>query len=261
MTTVDIPTEQPGSPARPGARRGKPAAIANKLKEWIAEHGLQPGDRMPGEKELIDDFQASKGTIREALKVLETQGLIESRTGPGGGTFVTATSEQHAMMLLGSYFFFNGPSIGDIYAMRKILEPELAASVVGRLNEADLTRLEQTMLAYAEPPVDLDEERQQRHAELDFHGILSEFCPNPVLAFQCRFLHRLLRDLTICRKIYRTPNPDLRESGFSYQRRLLKALQRSDSEEVRAIMYDHMCTAQRHMERAEAFVQNRFLGI
>jgi len=237
----------------------RPVAIAEQIKDWIVEQDLKPGDRLPGERELIIRLSASKSTTREALKVLETQGLIDTRTGPGGGTFVKALSEGQAVELLGNYFFYKNPTIRDIYTLRKLLEPELAASVVGRLSEADFLRLEGTMRIYASPPKNLDEERQQRHAELDFHGILVDLCPNPVLGFSCRFLHTLLRDLTVCRRIYKTPNPDLRRSGHSSQVLLVQALKREDEKAVRQIMYEHMCTAQSYMEEREAIVQAGFL--
>lgn len=259
--TQEQDTEDNGVPEPVRWPKRRPLAIAENIKDWIVEQRLQPGDRLPREQELIDRFQVSKGTIREAFKVLETQGLITTRTGPGGGTFVAALSERQAMELLGNYFFFRRPGIGDIYALRKLLEPELAVSVVGRLAEQDFARLERTMQIYADPPRDLEEERRQRHAELDFHSILVDYCPNPVLAFQCRFLQSMLRDLAICRKIYDTPNPDLRESGLTYQVRLLRALRREDTEAARQIMYEHMCTAQRYMEQREAVVQDRFLKI
>lgn len=247
------------APKRGGKKR--PVRIAEEIKEWIVNRGLKPGDRLPGERELIDRFQASKGTIRESLRVLETQGLVRSRTGPGGGTFVEALSESRAMELLGNYFFFQNPTISDIYALRRILEPELGASIIGRLQEADFKRLEQTMQIYVDPPQSLEEERRQRHAELDFHGILVDYCPNPVLAFMCRFLQSLLRDLTVCKRIYEVPNPDLRESGLTYQVRLLRALRREDTDAAREILYEHMCTAQRFMEEREAVLQARFLQV
>lgn len=259
MTDTLDPAAPPETPRRRGKRR--PASIADEMKDWIVVHGLKPGDRLPGERELIERFHASKGTIREALRVLETQGLVRSRTGPGGGTFVEALSEARAMELLGNHFFFQNPGIGDIYALRRILEPEVAASVAGRLTEADFKRLEQTMQIYVDPPRDLEEERRQRHAELDFHAILVGYCPNPMLAFMCRFLQSLLRDLMVCRRIYEQPNPDLRESGLSYQVRLLRALRRGDSAAAREIMFGHMCMAQRYMEEREAVLQARFLQV
>jgi GntR family transcriptional regulator, transcriptional repressor for pyruvate dehydrogenase complex len=259
MTDILDPAAPPDTPRRRGKRR--PASIADEMKDWIVVHGLKPGDRLPGERELIERFHASKGTIREALRVLETQGLVRSRTGPGGGTFVEALSEARAMELLGNHFFFQNPGIGDIYALRRILEPEVAASVAGRLTEADFKRLEQTMQIYLDPPRDLEEERRQRHAELDFHAILVGYCPNPMLAFMCRFLQSLLRDLMVCRRIYEQPNPDLRESGLSYQVRLLRALRRGDGAAAREVMFEHMCTAQRYMEEREAVLQAKFLQV
>ncbi|MGD1877721.1 MAG: FadR/GntR family transcriptional regulator [Kiloniellaceae bacterium] len=261
MSDILDPPPPPPSEAPKRRGRNRPVRIADEIKDWIVVRGLQPGDRLPGERELIDRFQASKGTIREALRVLETQGLVRSRTGPGGGTFVEALSEANAMELLGNYFFFKNPTIGDIYALRRILEPELAASIAGRLEDAAFKRLEQTMQIYLDPPQDLEEERRQRHAELDFHSILVDYCPNPVLAFMCRFLQSLLRDLTVCKRIYEQPIPDLRESGLSYQVRLLRALHRGDAAAAHAVMFEHMCTAQRYMEEREAVLQSKFLQV
>ena len=67
------------------AKRNRPLAIAEVLKDWIAERGLKSGDRLPQERDLIGLFGVSKGTIREALKALDAQGIIKTRTGPGGG--------------------------------------------------------------------------------------------------------------------------------------------------------------------------------
>jgi len=59
-----------------------------------------------------------------------------------------------------------------------------------------------------DPARSTTEEYRQRLAELDFHAVLSELCPNPVLGFLCGFLQNLLKNLTICRRIYELPNPE-----------------------------------------------------
>jgi DNA-binding FadR family transcriptional regulator len=130
------------------AKRNRPLAIAEVVKDWIAERGLKPGDRLPQERDLISQFGVSKGTIREALKALDAQGIIKTRTGPGGGAFIAPVTESGALELLGNYFFFKGLTIGDIYQLRIRLEPEATASVVGRLGEADFARLESKMKVY-----------------------------------------------------------------------------------------------------------------
>ncbi len=240
-------------------RRNRPRAIADALKDWIADRGLQPGDRLPQEKQLIELFGVSRGTMREALKVLEAQGLIRTRTGPTGGAYINDVSMTHAIELLGNYFFFKDITIRDIYDLRKRLEPELAASLVGVVSGADIQRLQDTMTLYERPPQSQAEEREQRFAELAFHETLAELCPNAVLAFVCQFLIRLLRELTLCHRIYERPLPVLREGGRSYQIRLLDALRAGDTATVRAVMAEHMAFAQSAMEAQEAEVQRQFL--
>ena len=247
-------SQQPRGPKRP-------AAICEEIKDWIVTHKLKPGDPLPQEKALLERFRASKGTMREALRSLEAQGLVTTRTGPRGGIFVAALDQRRAMELLGNYFFFRQPSIADIYMVRCQLEPELAASLIGRMNEDGYQRLEETMRFYDHPASTLGEEYQQRMAELDFHSVLAELCPNPVLGFMCGFLQNLLRDLTVCRRIYDRPNPELREVGLSYQMRLIAALKAEDAESVRSIMYKHMLSAWRYMEACEAEVRSDFLRL
>ncbi|WEX08211.1 FCD domain-containing protein [Chelativorans sp. AA-79] len=246
---------------RPPRGPKRPAVICDEIKDWIVKQNLKPGDRLPQEKVLIERFRASKGTMREALHSLEAQGLVTTRTGPGGGIFVSALGENRAMELLANYFFFRQPSLADIYAMRCQLEPELAASLVGRLGEEDYQRLEETMRVYDHPAETVGEEYQQRMAELDFHAVLAELCPNALLGFMCGFLQTLLRNLTVCRRIYDRPNPALRETGLSYQTRLIEALKAGDAESVRSIMYKHMLSAWRYMEACEAETKADFLRL
>lgn len=59
--------------------------LAEAIKNWIVEQHLQPGDRLPNETELIENFNASKSTVRESMRILEAQGIIKTKTGPKGG--------------------------------------------------------------------------------------------------------------------------------------------------------------------------------
>jgi DNA-binding transcriptional MocR family regulator len=145
--------------AEPSGRQAKrPVEISERLKDWIVEHDLKPGDRLPQERDLMDMFKASKSTVREALGALQTQGLVRTRTGPRGGAYIAELDGRRAMELLGNYFFFSQPTISDIYALRKLLEPEMAASLVGRLEDADFERLRATIRLYDHPAANLGEE-------------------------------------------------------------------------------------------------------
>ncbi|MDW7745954.1 FadR/GntR family transcriptional regulator [Halomonas sp.] len=243
---------------RSSPRRKRPEAIGEAIKDYIAAHGLQPGDRLPQESHLIEALDAAKGTIREAMRGLESQGLIHTRTGPGGGAFLSEVSDDRAMELMGNYFFFRPPTIHDIYEVRKQLEPSLVASLAGELSDTDFQRLETVMAFYDHPSESLDEERQQRIKELEFHLLLVDHCPNPLLALMCRFPIRLLMSMTTCQRIYDQPYPELRRRGHDYQRRLIEALRRQDTAAAREIMAEHMHAAQGLMEAREAMLERTF---
>ena len=240
-------------------RRKRTDEIVDAIKRMIVEHGLGPGDRLPQERDLLAQFAASKGTVREALKSLEVQGLISVRTGPGGGAFIERMSEGRAMSLLSNFLFAKNLSIANIYEMRKVLEPQLAASATPHIDEAGLKRLEAIIGIYDHEPADQNERWTQRMAELDFHGVVAEYSDNPILAFPCRFLQRLLKDLTIAQDIYVQPEPVSRASGIQHQRDLIAAMRRRDATAAAAILAEHMDEAEKHMLTLEAKLEDRFL--
>lgn len=242
------------------ARLSRPVQVAEAIKDWVVKQGLQAGDRLPGEAELIDRFGMAKGTIREAMRILEAQGLIKTRTGPGGGSFVHEVSRQRAKALLGNYFYFKNLTIGNIYHLRLTLEPELAASLAGNLGEDVLQLLEENIAAYAEPAASLEEEREQHVASLRFHGILAEQAENPLLGFVIDFMVNLLSDLTVYRRLYSPPNLELWKQGRDHQQRLVRALREGDADLARSIMTDHMETAWILMRRQEVEMQSRFIS-
>ncbi len=261
---MPLPADTPSSdaPRPPAAPRGRnrPQAIAETIKEWIISQGLEAGDRLPQEHQLIAALGVSKGTVREALKVLEAQGLVRTRTGPGGGAFITEVGEDMATALLANHFFFKEVTIADIYEMRIALEPQLARDLAACITPEQIDALRSRMSAYQDPPSSIEEEREQRIAELEFHETLAGFSDNPLLRLTCRFLTRLLKDLTVCRRIYDQPNPELRERGISYQDQLMAALSAGDGDEAFAIMQAHMRAAQRIMLAREAQVTKGFLA-
>ncbi len=238
----------------------RPVQVAEAIKDWVVKQGLQAGDRLPNEVELIAQFGMSKGTIREAMRILEAQGLIKTRTGPGGGSFVHEVSRQRAKALLGNYFYFKNLTIDDIYRMRLRLEPELAASLAGKLSEQVLRDLADNTASYAAAPTSIDEERRQHIASLRFHAILAEQSENPLLGFIIDFMVNLLSDLTVYRRLYSPPNRELWKQGRDHQESLIAALRDGDAHLAHNIMQDHMETAWALMKRQEAEMQNRFIS-
>ena len=235
-------------------RQKRPQQVAEAIKSLIVERALMAGARLPGENELMRHFGMAKGTIREAISILEAQGLVATRTGPRGGTFVKEVAETRAKALLSNYFYFRNVTIADIYQLRRALEPELAATLAGKLSDAQLAQLEATVAEYSKPARDAEEEKSQHIAALRFHAQLANFSGNEMLRFMVRFTSSILSDLTVYRRLYCPPNRDLWEKGKTSQLQLIDALRHGDGEAARRIMAAHMESAQALMEVQESII-------
>ncbi|TKT76286.1 GntR family transcriptional regulator [Aquamicrobium sp. LC103] len=242
---TDLPdTGDPG--ILPARRQKRSDMIAGRIRDLISRHGLGPGDRIPQQWLADQELKASKGTVREAMKALETQGLIKSRTGPGGGAFVTALSGEQAMGLLSNLFLFNQPSFADIYSIRKLLEPELARSLAGKLDQKTLGELQAMIALYESAPSNAGEEFSQFLRQLDFATALAGNGANLLLSFVLVFLHRLLREASVCRDPDATPQ-GLQEAGTGFQVRLLRAMKAGDDSATADVMREYMEAEEHYM--------------
>ena len=245
----------------PQPRRSRPVLVADQIKDWVVERDLKSGARLPSEAEMIAQFGVSKGTVREAMRILEAQGLIVTRTGPGGGSFIGEVTVERAKSLLANYFYFQELTVSDIYQVRKILEPELAATLAGRLSAEQLDRLHDLATRYDDPAQSPEEERDQHIVSLRFHSQLAEYGDNPLLAFAVAFMARILTDLTVYRRLYEPHNEELWRKGRQSQIDLVAALRDDDADAARRIMREHMERAEDMMQRQEARVMRGFMAV
>ncbi len=233
--------------------------IVEDVKRLIVTKGLQPGDKLPSEKELIDRFECSKGSVREALKALEVEGLVISKTGPGGGSYLSEAGSEPASRTLRNFLHFQKIDGAQVYQLRKVIEVELAAAAMAGLTPEHFTALEENIAFCAKTPQTEEEQREQRIAELEFHNILAQACPNPLLSFMGCFLNDLLRDLVVLKKAYTPERHQFGEANVDYHRQLLDAFRRRDEPAVRQLMLDHMHNAESHMVALEGEVARSFL--
>ena len=244
----------------PRPRRSRPVRVADELKQWVVERDLKCGDKLPSEAEMISLFGVSKGTVREAMRILEAQGLVVTRTGPGGGSFVGRVSAERAGSLLANYFYFQDLSIGDIYQMRKVLEPEMVRGLAGTLTAAQLDELQALAERHPAPARSTEEEKQQHISSLAFHARLSDFADNRLLGFVIGFMARILTDLTVYRRLYEPPNRALWERGRRHQLDLVEALRAGDSDGAGRIMTSHMRGAEEMMVAQEVQLKRQFIA-
>ncbi|MGE4251766.1 MAG: FadR/GntR family transcriptional regulator, partial [Parvibaculaceae bacterium] len=143
MSSTKAPSRHP-----PPVRRPKLSnLIADDLRHRIARDRLKPGDRLPNERALVEQYDCSKGTVREALKVLEVNGLVKMQTGPNGGAEIQTVSVDSSVQQLRTYLHFLDLSFEQVYEIRRSVEVTLAVHVVGRLSADQLHRMEANVAA------------------------------------------------------------------------------------------------------------------
>lgn len=233
--------------------------ICEDIKHWIVMENLEPGDRLPNEKALMERYECAKGTIREALRVLEVEGLIKLKTGPGGGAIIHEVTIDPASRALRNFLHFQHVDGSQVYQLRRLVEVEIADSVIDHLDEAAMSRLRENIEQCQRPHDDERSQRQHRMLELEFHNVLAEYCPNPLLRFVSQFLNDLLRDLVVIKKAYKPERHAFDEANISYHIALLEAFTAKDRARVRELMHEHMCDAEHHMSALEGEMANQFL--
>lgn len=245
------PVAMPSPVARKMRRIKLSDQVAEDLRRWIARENLGPKDRLPPEKVLMQHYGCSKGTIREALKALEVEGLIVMQAGPNGGPEVQATSTETVIQQMRQYFHFQNLDFKDVYVLRKRLEVMLVENVVGRLDESHFTRLQANIDACIEA-ARIDDRDTGRIIEVEFHDILCEICDNPILGLMCRFLNLMIRDLVIHRTDSLREHSAFGQHNIDAHVDLLDALRRNDLAAVRVLMEEHMHCAESYMRELDA---------
>ena len=158
-------------------RAGIHGRIVHELGTEIGEGILMPGDRLPGDAELTERFDASRTAIREALKVLSSKGLIEARQ--RAGTFVRPR-EEWDLLDTEVLSWLSPDSIGDklledLMEMREVIEPVAARFAANRATSEDVARIEAAYLRMEEASNDV---RQFFEADRDFHLAVLGACHN-----------------------------------------------------------------------------------
>ena len=116
--------------------------IVEQIRLLMRQGQLRPGDRLPPERDLCERFGVSRVTVREALRMLESSGLVEIRVGARGGAFVTAPSSDRVGEGLTDLLSLSVITTTDITEIRMVLETGIVPLVCERATEEDLAGLD-----------------------------------------------------------------------------------------------------------------------
>ena len=202
--------------------------IVQQIEETILKGNLKPGDQLPAERDLADQFGVSRTAVREAGKALREKGLVEAYT--GRGTFVT-NGTSHAIRQSLDMMVRIGQPEGATYLaeVREILEPEIAALAALRAEEQHLGILREAVKLMDDS---LHDAERFIEADLDFHLALAEAAANPIILSLIDSIVGLLREQRL--RTFQSPNGAQR--GQHYHRRILEAVETRNEDRARSEM-------------------------
>lgn len=178
--------------AKPGVRVPKAAEIvAAKLRRSIVDGTVKPGSFLPSEARMIQMFEVSRPTVREAIRILEFENLICVSRGAKGGAVVQPPSPDFVSKAVGVSLQTSNATLGDIFAARSVIEPAAAAMAArDRPEEAG-----NILLAHVEEEFKIlqDQSKSIASEAASFHRLLLSECGNKTFALLGVALHNLVR--------------------------------------------------------------------
>jgi len=211
--------------------------IMEQLEAMILEGSLKPGQQLPPERELANQFEVSRPSLREALQKLSARGLIVSRQ--GGGSFVSENIGSSMVDPLTELFSTHPEAQYDLLEFRHALEGVSAYYAALRCTEADKSRLQECYVSLQAAHEEKLFEQETR-ADADFHLAIAEASHNAVLLHTMRSLFTLLHKNIYANLESVYPKRDTRERIHDQHKVLLDAIVVGDPEMARNAAHDHL---------------------
>jgi GntR family transcriptional repressor for pyruvate dehydrogenase complex len=229
----------------PISRKKTYELVAERLMAEIGERRLRPGDALPTERQLTQEYRVGRSSVREALRILESQGLIESQ---GSGMFAVAAFRNPLNQSLSLLLSLDESNLRELYEMRMLLEGELAALAAERRSDEDLGRM---LTALQEMRDGLDSESRYIDADVRFHLAIADATQNRFALHMMQALRELFhRALSAVYHIPGSPATSLEQHQL-----ILDAIAGGRPQEARQRMQEHLLRVERDIERTLAPAQ------
>lgn len=198
------------------------------LRDYVREHGLQPGDRLPPERVLSAALKVSRASLRQATVSLEVQGLLEVRH--GGGIYVRsldADPEQLKTMLT------RRRRLPDVLEAREAIETMLSSLAAQRRTEADMAAIDAAIEAMA---TEIAEGDIGASADRDFHAAIARAAKNKLLLDVMKALEDPIEET----RMESLSEPGRPPRSLADHRRIADAIRRQDSRGAERAMRRHL---------------------
>jgi len=221
--------------------------VVAQIEEAILAGRIETGQTLPSERDLKEMFQISRGTLREALRVLEQKGLIEIRLGVGGGSVVRAMDAGGVSESLGLLIRSQKVSLSHLAEFREGVEGSIAAQAAERRSASDIRKL-RGLLAEARSCVRAGRRRRDEFLEVDkqIHMTIAATTQNPIYQSVLTSIHDNIH--RYYDRFLSMEDGELREN-FSDLCDLVDAIERGAADDARRLARDHVRRFNSHMQR------------
>jgi GntR family transcriptional repressor for pyruvate dehydrogenase complex len=205
--------------------------IVSKIKNMIDEGRLQSGDQLPTERELSEAFKVSRSSLREALRALESQGLLESRQ--GNGTFIAHQPIENLVNPLASVILTQKDGQMELFEMRRLVEPKIAFLAAERATHEEIIKMEE-ILGLQEEQV----ARGENGTDFDkiFHDALVKATKNSIIE---KIMNTIMDSLAESRDKYLQVE-GRPEKSLLRHRKIFYAIKAGDQKRAAKIMREHL---------------------
>ena len=211
--------------------------VQEEIKRYIINSGLKTGSPIPTEKELSEKLGISRTAVREALKSLETLGIIEVRQGIG--RFIKEFNFQAILDNLPYSLETNIKNFNDVLEVRVCLETWFISKDINRYTDGNIDKLKK-ILKKMEEQVEKDfEEKELITTHSDFHCALYEIWDNRLLIELIKIFSTIQRNLTLLHR-YKTRD---RKDFIAQHWRIIEAIEKRDPQLARKYMHEHFSEA------------------
>jgi DNA-binding FadR family transcriptional regulator len=209
-------------------------AIVTQIRNLIRTNRLVPGDRLPSERELCEQFGVSRVTVREALRVLEAGGLIEIRVGARGGAFVTTPTSDQLSAGLADLINLASVTAFEVTEARIVFELGIIPMVVERATDDDIEDLRELTREHIAA---LKRGEYTMAMSAQFHNRVGACTHNAAIEM---LVHSFHGPLLMSLREARTAAPVMGQRGTYEHRDFVEAIAERNVEEATAIMRRHI---------------------
>ena len=213
--------------------------ILRDIEDAILDGRLQPGDKLPPERELHKAMGVSRQTVRESIRALENKGLVEVRRGTRGGVFVREANSDQMTASLSQLVRLKNISPRQMTDLRRELEGVISEKAAKHARKKSMDRL-YDLLRQAQHHVREGSEQWHEFVEVDkeIHCSLADATGNPLYRF---ILEAVCNNIDICsNSAYQPSTPKTMEIAYRSLKEIVDAVAENDPEAARACAQKHV---------------------